>query len=270
MILLLERIPNPFVLERDWKILLSPKTLLLAAALLLPLLYIRYDPSATFQLILIAYLVLGIFLLARVDFRKKSGMILGGLLLVLAVLGYVLFASRMSHVLKWIFTPEVLLYFFPNPPQQGYFRRLLLIAPLGILFSGFSAWSMRKKNEIPLFLWALLLVSLTGFLLVDKPDRPMFRARFLQFSEIWYLLVLALGLLLFFSLAKRLSRSHWFQGWKMLFALLGFAVAFWNLPHSLTVASDNPYYIYAIGRCGAAACRSRWPDSFSAPMPRWR
>ena len=81
MVLFIERFPDHFVLG-NFKKTFDPKTAFLGIALALPPIYsIIVDPDSTFKVILIAYIVGGLFLLAKFDLKSKIN------LWFLAVLG---------------------------------------------------------------------------------------------------------------------------------------------------------------------------------------
>jgi len=85
-------------------------------------------------------------------------------------------------------------YFFPNPPQQWYFNRIVFIPALGFILAVVGSILIRKKNSVPLFVLTLFLSFLAVFLFLDFGGRPLVRVRFLQIAELWYIILLSLGI----------------------------------------------------------------------------
>jgi len=194
IVLFLERIPPRFVINGDWKQFLRVDTLLLILGLIFPIWYAIYDSSSTFKLILIAYLILDTFIFYKIEVRYKKIVLL--LLLVggLLGLGSVKIVSHLLDKLSLVFHPGITNYFFPNPPQQWYFNRIVFIPALGFILAVVGSILIRKKNSVPLFVLTLFLSFLAVFLFLDFGGRPLVRVRFLQIAELWYIILLSLGI----------------------------------------------------------------------------
>ncbi|GAB4415274.1 MAG: hypothetical protein Kow002_00240 [Anaerolineales bacterium] len=194
LVLFLERIPPDFTIKRNWKQIIRIDTFLLMIALILTVLYAIYDSKSTFKFILIAYIIFSLFVLSKIQFENK--IIIFALMFLGCFLGLEYMKQNTDLLDKFIivFYPEVVKYFFPNPPQQWYFNRLAIIPALGCVTAIVTSFIVRKKNPVPLVAVALFLGFLMVFIFIDYAGRPLFRVRFLQIVEQWYILVLSLGI----------------------------------------------------------------------------
>ncbi|HET6846326.1 MAG TPA: hypothetical protein VFH29_05790, partial [Anaerolineales bacterium] len=194
MIELVEAVPPGFVLARDWRQLMHPKVALLALALLVPPIFaLRIDWLSTFRTILIAYLVLGAFLLSRFDWKARANWpTLGVLVTALVAVGGYFYREQLT---KLLFIPKVnpvpLSYFFPNPPQQWYFDRLGLIAGIAVVVAATGATLHRRRAVVPLFMVSLFAAYLLVFALFSK---SFFHTRHLLSTQLWFLAVVGIGL----------------------------------------------------------------------------
>lgn len=194
MIALVERIPAKFKVVGQWRKLLQGRTLLLAALLVLPPIFaLKVDSNSTFRTILIAYLVFGIFIVMRFDWRERTNwpflalaaaIILGG--------GRLWFSEQLSKL--W-FTPRLntvpLEYFFPNPQQQWYFDRAGVIVVVALMAAIIGAFALVRRNWIPLFFVVLFFGYWMVFVFFSK---SFFHTRHLMSTEMWYVVVVAMGL----------------------------------------------------------------------------
>ncbi len=194
MVVLAAAIPQGFVFSEQWKSLLRPKTILVAILLVFPPIFaLKTDWLSTFRTILIAYLVLGLFILLRFDWKAKTNWpILGLFGVVVVVAGRSWYLEQQS---KLFLLPRVNLvpieYFLPNPQQQWYLDRVGMLVALGILSSIGLAFLVRRLNFVPLFFVTLF----TGYLLVFAFfSKSFFHTRHLLSTELWYVIVVALGL----------------------------------------------------------------------------
>jgi hypothetical protein len=189
MIVFLERIPDRFHIDRDWKTALTSKQILLVLGLALPPLYaLSLDTLSTFKLILIAYAVLGLFTFLKLDFRYR-----GNLPAVIAMA----LAILMSAYLWWERFPVKLTvnlvpldYFFLNSPQQWYFDRAAIIPLLGFWGTMIVGILIRRINIIPVFLLALY-GGFLGFFMFSS--NRFFAPRHLSTAELWYVILMAIG-----------------------------------------------------------------------------
>ncbi|MFN3741075.1 MAG: ArnT family glycosyltransferase [Anaerolineales bacterium] len=196
MLIFFEKIPFRFSIWRDGKYLLSSKTALMALSLLLPFGYALYDNSSTFKLILLSYLVLGILLLAKLDYKDKRNLIL---VTVLALAGLIVATWLMPRMLSdFKFSvnsnnSKFLTYFFVNPSQQWYFQRSAIFAALAFSASLYFVVFLQRKKEAPLtFILLNFLFYMAFFLLADNPLRPM-RLRHASVTAIWFTILIAAG-----------------------------------------------------------------------------
>ncbi len=194
MVLYLEGIPEGFVFLKQWKVLLPPKMLALAIALLLPPVFaLKIDWLSTFRTILIAYLAFGFFILLRFNWRERSNWP------ILALLGVGVALSGRSWYLeqssKLFVEPQLnalpIQYFLPNPQQQWYLDRVVVVIALGIVAAVVAAFLGRRLNQIPLFVLALFFGYLAIFAFFS---RAFFHTRHLLSTELWYVIVVAMGL----------------------------------------------------------------------------
>lgn len=205
MVVLVEAIPQGFVFRKQWKLLLAPKVLLLALSLALPPIFgLKIDWLSTFRTILIAYLVLGLFLLLRFDWRARANWpILGLLGAAVIVTGGSWYLEQRS---KLLLVPRLNLlpieYFLPNPQQQWYLDRLVMLVVLGILLVMAAAWLSRRVNFVPLFTLTLFLGYLAVFALFSK---AFFHTRHLLTTELWYVIVVAMALYLLWVAVLRIG-----------------------------------------------------------------
>ena len=194
MVLFIEGIPDGFVLRRDWKIFFKPGMGLPGLALIFPPIYGLYvDTLSTFRLVLIAYFVFGIFIFLRFNLRDRLNLLVlmlisGGILIG----GYKLFERQHGLVSQVpVFNPFPIEYFFPNPQQQWYFNRLVIIPVIGLLSVILLCFLIRRANFIPLFLLTLYGSFLGIFIFFSK---TFYHTRHLSTTELWYILLVAIGL----------------------------------------------------------------------------
>ena len=192
MILLLEQIPDHFHIDRDWKAIFKPRVLLLGSILaFLPFYALDIDYLSTFKLILIAYPALAFFAFLKIDLRYRKNLIL-----VLAMIGI---ALRTAYLWRRYFFARAVVnlvplhYFFMNSPQQWYFDRAMLIPVIGLLGAMLVSILVRRTNIIPLFFLILYSGSLAYFLFSSK---KFFAPRHLSTTQIWYVVLVAIGLYL--------------------------------------------------------------------------
>lgn len=209
MILLLEEIPNQFHIDRDWKIVLKPKVLFLVLSFALPLVYvIRVDQLSTFQLILIAYAVLVLFIFLKMDFRYRKNLPVVLMLIGVALVGMYLWSSRFDASGTLNLIP--LNYFFMNSPQQWYFERAAIIPLLGLLGVAAASVLIWRTNIIPLFVLTLYGSFLAFFIVFMK---RFFAPRHLSTAELWYVILMAIGLYLIWLFLQTYPslRGKWSQ-----------------------------------------------------------
>ena len=208
MILFLERLPDKLIIFRDWKKPFARETRLLTLALLLPLIYaIFVDARSTFKIIMVAYGVLGLFLIKKFDLRSKVNLSILVILGLGAVLSGFLYAQAFGfHNLSVTprFHAESLWLFFPNPIQQWYFDRPTVIPAVALLIAVAICFRSIRSNLVPSFLVALLLASAVFFTTFFG---HYFMPRYLTSMELWYVVVLALGLYGIFALQLALPRK---------------------------------------------------------------
>jgi hypothetical protein len=239
MVSFIEGLPDGLVLQRDWKIFFKTRMGFLGLALICPPIYGLYiDHLSTFNIVLLAYLIFGLFVLQKLSLKNRLNL----LVLMLAGGGILIVAykelSRQSGLLSLIpkFNPFPIGYFFPNPQQQWYFNRLAIIPVIGLLCTLLLCILIRRLNFIPLFLLVLYAVFLAFFVFVSK---TFFHTRHLSTTELWYILLIAIGLYMVWKLLYALSSFRGSISKILLTALLGVSVL---NPQQilLPVASNNP------------------------------
>jgi hypothetical protein len=192
MIVLVKRFPDRFVIFRDWKKLLSPRVGILALVLLLPVIFTGVDIYSTFKVILLNYVVFFLFVLVKFDLRSRTNLMLLGLAAGGFILGVYIFSGIRGHV---TITPDfdnyLLRYFFPNPAQQWYFDRWLLVAPILLVCAVSLCFFLYHRNFIPSFLLALFLASMLFYMLFFN---RYFRPRYLFNLQFWYIALMGIGL----------------------------------------------------------------------------
>jgi hypothetical protein len=193
MVSFVEGIPAGMALVRDWRSVAKPRMLLLAAVLTFPPVFaLTIDWLSTFRTILIAYLVFGLFVLGRFDWRERQNWpILALLGAGLAVSGRAWYQEQSD---KLLLLPSLntlpLEYFLPNPPQQWYFDRVGILTALGILGAAVLSVRVRRGNSVPLFMLALFISYLAVFSLLS---RTFFHTRHLLTTQLWYVVVAGIG-----------------------------------------------------------------------------
>ena len=194
MVLFVEAIPAGFVLVRDWRAVLWPRAIALAAFLCVPPWFgLTADWLSTFRTILIAYVVLGIVGLARFDWTdRRNWPVLGATLVGVAFSARAWYLEQAS---KLLVLPKInivpLQYFLPNPQQQWYFDRFVLVITLAALCGAAYCYVVRRKSFVAPFVYLLFGAYLAVFALLSK---QFFHTRHLLTTEIWYVFVAAIGL----------------------------------------------------------------------------
>lgn len=239
MLLFLQTIPNGFRLARDWRTVLAPRPLLLGIALAIPPVFSIYgDPFSTFRTILIGYLVLSAFIVSKFDWRDRSNWpVLAVLVVGVLAAGYGWYHHDQGNFLA---VPQYnavpVEYFLPNPQQQWYFDRLGMIMMIGLLAAAVCAWLMRGSNILPLFLLGMFVAGLAFFAFIS---RTFFHTRHLLTTDLWFIVVAALGMYLVWKLLAESIPWRSIGARVILAGLLGLAVV--NVPQILVpVTSTNP------------------------------
>ncbi len=239
MVVFLERIPQSFVLLRDWRKALSGKTVLIGLVLAAPPLFAFYgDRLSTFRTILIAYLVFGVFALARFNFRDRSNWpFLSVLGLGLIVVAYVWYESQKSKIADSLaFNPVPVSYFAPNPQQQWYYDRLVPLLLLAILGAALCGYLLRRVNFIPLFLLGLYAGGIGFFAFFSK---TFFHTRHLLTTELWFVTVVAFGLYVLWKWCVALS--PWRRPYANVLLALAVSVSLINWRQLIEpITSTNP------------------------------
>ena len=191
LIALLERMPGGLVLTRDWKKLFAPRISLLALILLVPVAYLAVDHYSTFKVMLINYGVMFLFLLGKLDLKNKSNLRILGLAFAAIVVGLFFFSPiEGNYSLQPGFDDYLLRYFFPNPPQQWYYDRWLLVAPILLTCAVLLGVRLYRHNFIPAFLLALFSASALFFAIFFT---RYFRPRYIFNLQFWFITLLAVG-----------------------------------------------------------------------------
>jgi hypothetical protein len=194
MILFVSGIPPGCVVARDWQRLLRPRMLLLAGFLFLPPVFaLRIDWLSTFRTVLIAYLVLGAFILGRFDWRVRTNWpIVAAVGAGVILSGRAWYGEQSDKILALPrFNPVPIQYFLPNPQQQWYFDRLVILIALGIAAAVVASIVLRSFNFVPLFMVALLASYVGVFAFLSQ---TYFHTRHLLTTQLWYVVVVALAL----------------------------------------------------------------------------
>ena len=194
MVLLVEAIPAGFVLVRDWKAVLRPRAIVLVALLCVPPWFgLTIDWLSTFRTILIAYVILGVVVLARFDWADRLNWpVLSVAMLGIALSARAWYQEQASKLLPWPRMNSVpLQYFLPNPQQQSYFDRLVLVMALAVLCGAAYCYVVRRKKFVAPFMYLLFGAYLAIFALLS---RTFFHTRHLMTTEVWYVVVTAIGL----------------------------------------------------------------------------
>ena len=239
MVCLIRWIPEGSVVPRDWKAILTPRLLLTAAALTLPPLFALYgDRLSTFRTILLAYPIFGLFVLARFDLKDRSNwpflaLLAGGLLIA----SFAWYERQKAKILPFPrYNSVPVEYFLPNPQQQWYFGRLVLLIVVGLLAAAACSYLIRRRNFLPLFVFTLFAGYLAFFALFSM---TFFHTRHLSTTELWYVILVAVGLYLVWKIVAVLLPWKSRLATAILAAAIGISVI--NTPQLvLPTISTNP------------------------------
>ena len=224
MVSLLEGVPEGFIFRRDWKIIFKPRVGLLGIALMFPPIYGLYiDPLSTFSLVILAYFAFGIFILKKINFKDRLNLLILALISSGILIGGYKVLERLSGLISQIpkFNPFPIEYFFPNPQQQWYFNRLAIIPVIGLLATLLLCFLIRRMNFVPLFLITLYGIFLGFFIFFSK---TFFHTRHLSTTELWYILLAAIGLYMVWSLLYSLLSFKGRAAKILLSAVLGISI----------------------------------------------
>lgn len=228
LLYLLENFPEKFVIS-EWRLLFRSRVLISVFILSLPVIYaLGIDPGSTAKVIGLAYIVFLLFIFPRFDIKNKNNILFFALLLIalgifrLITLSHPVLAFHdhlaVADSLRSIRNGNAVFLlgqFFFNPPLQWYYDRTLFFSIISIFFSFLWAFSIRRKNIIPLFLAVLYSLSLLAFLLFYDFT---YASRFFLHIELWYIPLLAIGMYGWYSLADLWLKK---KGFKIaLFALI--------------------------------------------------
>ncbi len=238
------------VIVSEWKAIFTPKRIMLAFIISLPLVFaIAIDPFSTFKVIALPYFVFFMFLVAKFDLKAKENILFGLTLFIAGVLLFVIYFRTLSVIEMEIFLGSLTLaeplrnlgnnnafillsQFFFNPPVQWYYDRILLLPILSIILTYFWSMRIKKKNFIPLFIAVLYFLSLILFVLLFDFD---YAPRFFLHMQLWYILLLAMGLYSLYHLSKSFIKNDLFRN--TLFLLVFFGV--FNLKQITVHTSDT-------------------------------
>jgi hypothetical protein len=152
-------------------------------------------------------LILGVFVLGRFDWTARSNwpvlLVLGAGVLVAGRVWYLEQSSKLLLVPHLNTLP--LSYFLPNPQQQWYFDRAGIVVVMAIAAAVVAAVLLVKKNFVPLFAICLVLGYLAVFSLFS---RTFFHTRHLLSTELWFIIVCAIGLATLWDVIRVLA------GWR--------------------------------------------------------
>ena len=239
MVSFIRLIPQGTVLPRDWKGVFTPRLILLGVLLAIPPLFALYgDRLSTFRTILLAYPIFGLFALSRFDLKHRSNwMFLALLGAGLFVASYRLYERQKTKIVPFPrYNSIPIEYFLPNPTQQWYFGRLVLLIVAGLLVTAVACYLIRRRNFIPLFILTLFASSLVFFALFSM---TFFHTRHLTTTELWYVIVVAMGLYFIWKMISMLSPWKGRLASISLLVVLGLAVI--NVPQvTLPTISTNP------------------------------
>ncbi len=193
MIVFIEQFPNRFVVIKDWRKIVTPQLGLLSLILALPPVYaIRIDPSSTFKIILIAYIVFTLFVLGKFDLGNKVNISFLAIVSVgIVFIGYY-YASKQNDLSIFPrFYAGSLLYFFPNPIQQLYFNRTAILYTFAVISAISVSLLARRQNFVPIFILTVCFLSMLFFtFFFIRSTRP----RYLVNVQLWYIILIAIGL----------------------------------------------------------------------------
>ncbi len=193
MIVLLERIRERFRIGQAWQAFFMPSQILLGLGLVvLPIHALYIDTFSTLRLILIAYVALGIFLPFVMDLKNWNTIVLTVVAAGVALVGAYTWSARSSLSLNFDSSP--INYFFPNPPQQWYYNRLVVIPAILLLGATVASLLMLRRNFVPLFVTALYACFL-GFFVFSSVGHS--EPRHLNAAHLWYVILIAFGLYVF-------------------------------------------------------------------------
>lgn len=221
MIAFLERFPSKFSFRHQRTDLLSPRLFIPVLLLGLPIAYAIYDNLSTFKLIFFSYLSLVVAISTKIDWQDRINRALGIFGLVLGVIIVSLQYAAKNFILTFRIAP--LSYFFFNPPEQWYFNRGAVLAILAISVYIYFSFTTRVKCELLAFIQANFLIYLAFFTFTDSLSRP-FRLRHMMITEIWFVLIMAVGSLLLWRFIVSENNSRSFRA----LALGVFLLAFMN------------------------------------------
>ncbi len=87
--------------------------------------------------------------------------------------------------------PVPLEYFLPNPQQQWYFDRGVVIIAAALIIGGVYAYALRRRSFVAGFMYLLFGAYLLVFAFLAK---TFFHTRHLLTTQLWYVVVVAIGL----------------------------------------------------------------------------
>ena len=196
MLEIIEKFPDNFVIHRDLRKLFQESGCWKWLLLGLPIVYALYDRTSTFKIIGVAYILLALFLVAKMDWKSYYNLPVFIAIVLAIVAGYWWSPQKISYASRFF----IFNYFFPNPPQQWYFNRLVIFPALAVAIAIFIVITIRKTSTT--FLASLLGVYLLAFALLQIGVYPY--PRYLLIAELLYLLLFSLGIYGLWVLVKTL------------------------------------------------------------------
>ncbi len=188
-----EKFPNKFVFKDDWKLLLKPFSLLTYGISVLILVYAKFiDPSSTFRTILPTFLIIGIFLLIKIDWKSRSNIFFALIAGSIVLITFSLFFKRLPSSQNFILNISVIKELFAqNSPVNWFYDRTNVIAGLSIFAAFLLAIKLRKSTKLPFIFISLFFISVVLFsLTLNHYIRP----RYFFNLQIWFVLLFSFGL----------------------------------------------------------------------------
>lgn len=222
-----EDFPDGFILQKDYRKLLTWKNLLILAYLGFNLLYVYIDINSTFKVILVLYPVFGLLLLRKIDWNNPTNIICALFLIASGciVVGWLVETTGDDfYYVKKKMNDFFLLLFYVKPQQQWYFNRPIISVVLFLFTLLVTRLWDKKRTVLPLTMLVYVVTMLAFSFTKMKTNRP----RYAITIEHWHVIVMAVGLFIaYVVIVKILRTKHQWAIWLLLILL------FWNIPNTI-------------------------------------
>lgn len=234
-----EQLPKKIILKKHIGALRTPKGALLTILWLAPVLFFNlFDELATGKVILLTYVVAGLFLLQRFDFQDAFNRRFLAITVPIGasiVIGFGVYEKFVDLI------PQPTRYWFNilfNPARQQWYHDMSTYVPLAIVILALFAIPVLRRKHMLLYA-SFFCINLYFF---SFHFSRYLRPRYGSAIELFFVMLLAISLYIFFLLIRTAFHNRWYLSYPIFLAVL-FSIV--NVTHVLSVTTYAKHDKYA-------------------------